>query len=61
VSIIAARAVVEQVTEQDLRRPGHILEASLHVAERIATCIFDQGRARVARPHDIGAPAGADK
>jgi malate dehydrogenase (oxaloacetate-decarboxylating)(NADP+) len=31
------------------------LNASLHVAERVATCIFDHGLARVPRPDDIGA------
>jgi len=34
---------------------GHILKASLHVAERIRTSIFNQGLARVPRPDDIGA------
>ena len=33
----------------------HILNASLHVAERIATNVFDQGLARVPRPDDVGA------
>jgi malate dehydrogenase (oxaloacetate-decarboxylating)(NADP+) len=28
---------------------------SLRVAERVATAIFDQGLARVARPDDVGA------
>jgi malate dehydrogenase (oxaloacetate-decarboxylating)(NADP+) len=59
--LVAAQAVAEQVTEQDLALgliyppQSHILQASLHVAERIAACIFDQGLARVARPDDIGA------
>ena len=59
--IVAAQAVAEQVTEEDLSvgliypPQSRILEASLHVAERIATYIFDQGLARVKRPHDIGA------
>ena len=33
---------------------SHILNASLHVAERIAGYIFDQGLARVPRPDDVG-------
>ena len=47
--IVAAQAVAEQVTEENLAMgliyppQSHILDASLHVAERIATCIFDQG------------------
>jgi malate dehydrogenase (oxaloacetate-decarboxylating)(NADP+) len=35
--------------------PRYILEASLNVAERIASFIFDQGLARVPRPDDVGA------
>jgi malate dehydrogenase (oxaloacetate-decarboxylating)(NADP+) len=31
-----------------------IFNASLHVAERVAACIFDQGLARVPRPADVG-------
>ena len=59
--IVAARAVAEQVGEADLASgliyppQGRILEASLHVAERIAGSIFDQGLAGVSRPNDIGA------
>ncbi|HEX2363555.1 MAG TPA: NAD-dependent malic enzyme, partial [Bradyrhizobium sp.] len=59
--IVAAQAVAEQVTEDYLSMgliyppQSHILDASLHVAERIATCIFDQGLARVPRPDDVGA------
>jgi malate dehydrogenase (oxaloacetate-decarboxylating)(NADP+) len=59
--IVAAQAVAEQVTEENLAMgliyppQSHILDASLHVAERIATYIFDQGLARVPRPHDVGA------
>ena len=59
--IIAARAVAEQVTEEDLATgliyppQSHILEASLHVAERVAAYIFDNGLARVPRPDDVGA------
>jgi malate dehydrogenase (oxaloacetate-decarboxylating)(NADP+) len=59
--IVAAQAVAEQVTEEDLAMgliyppQSHILDASLHVAERIAACIFEQGLARVQKPDDIGA------
>jgi malate dehydrogenase (oxaloacetate-decarboxylating)(NADP+) len=59
--ILAARAVAEQVTGEDLAQGliypplSRILEASLHVAERIAAGIFDQGLARVPRPADISA------
>jgi len=59
--IVAAQAVAEQVTEENLALgliyppQSRILAASLHVAERIAACIFDQGVARVPRPHDVGA------
>jgi len=53
--IVAAKAVAEQVTEQNLATgliyppQSRILEASLHVAERLATTIFDKGLAGVAR------------
>jgi malate dehydrogenase (oxaloacetate-decarboxylating)(NADP+) len=59
--IVAAQAVAEQVTEENLAMgliyppQSHILNASLHVAERIAGYIFDQGLARVPRPDDAGA------
>jgi malate dehydrogenase (oxaloacetate-decarboxylating)(NADP+) len=59
--IVAAQAVAEQVSEENLSTgliyppQSRILEASLHVAERIATFIFDQGLARVPRPDDVGA------
>jgi malate dehydrogenase (oxaloacetate-decarboxylating)(NADP+) len=59
--IVAAQAVAEQVTEENLTMgliyppQSHILNASLHVAERIAGYIFDQGLARVSRPDDVGA------
>ena len=59
--ITAAKAVAEQVTDEDLATgliyppQSHILQASLHVAERVAEHIFDQGLARVPRPDDIGA------
>ena len=58
--IVAARAVAEQVTEENLSTgliyppQSRILDASLHVAERVATYIFDKGLARVPRPDDIG-------
>lgn len=59
--ILAARAVAEQVTEENLAcgliypPQSEILTASLHVAERIAEGIFDLGLARVPRPADISA------
>jgi len=59
--LVAAKAVAEQVTDEDLSTgliyppQSQILEASLHVAERVAASIFDQGLARVPRPSDIGA------
>jgi malate dehydrogenase (oxaloacetate-decarboxylating)(NADP+) len=59
--IVAAQAVAEQVTEENLSigliypPQSRILEASLHVAERIAVSIFKQGLAGVPRPDDIGA------
>jgi malate dehydrogenase (oxaloacetate-decarboxylating)(NADP+) len=58
--IVAAKAVAEQVTEEHLSTgliyppQSEILDASLHVAERVATYIFEQGLARVPRPADIG-------
>src|SRR5262249_6127026 len=59
--IVAAQAVAEQVTEENLSMgliyppQSRILAASLHVAERIATHIFDKGLARVKPPDDLGA------
>ncbi|TCT04214.1 NAD-dependent malic enzyme [Aquabacter spiritensis] len=59
--IVAAQAVAEQVTQEDLDRgliypPQHdIRTASLHVAARVAERIFDNGLARVPRPDDIAA------
>ena len=59
--IVAAQAVAEQVTEENLSMgliyppQSRILAASLHVAERIAACIFENGLARVLRPDDVGA------
>jgi len=58
--IVAAKAVAEQVTDEDLSvgliypPQSRILDASLHVAERLASYIFDQGLAGVPRPDDIG-------
>jgi malate dehydrogenase (oxaloacetate-decarboxylating)(NADP+) len=59
--LTAARAIAEQVNEESLAAGliypprERILNASLHVAERVATCIFDHGLARVTRPDDVGA------
>jgi malate dehydrogenase (oxaloacetate-decarboxylating)(NADP+) len=59
--IVAAQAVAEQVTEENLSLgliyppQSRILEASLHVAERIAAYIFEHGLARVPRPDDVSA------
>jgi malate dehydrogenase (oxaloacetate-decarboxylating)(NADP+) len=59
--IVAAKAVAEQVTEENLASgliyppQSRILEASLHVAERVAAYVFDKGLARVPRPDDVGA------
>ena len=59
--LTAAHAIAEQVSEESLAagliypQRERILNASLHVAERVATCIFDHGLARVTRPDDVGA------
>jgi malate dehydrogenase (oxaloacetate-decarboxylating)(NADP+) len=59
--LTAAQAIAEQVSEDSLAAGliypprERILNASLHVAERVAACIFDHGLARVPRPDDIGA------
>jgi malate dehydrogenase (oxaloacetate-decarboxylating)(NADP+) len=59
--IVAAEAVAEEVTEENLAvgliypPQSRILDVSLHAAERIATYIFDQGLARVPRPQDVAA------
>jgi malate dehydrogenase (oxaloacetate-decarboxylating)(NADP+) len=59
--LTAAQAIAEQVSEESLAAGliypprERILNASLHVAERVATCIFDHGLARVTRPDDVGA------
>src|SRR5215469_15126124 len=58
--IVAAQAVAEQVTEENLSAgliyppQSRILDASLHVAERVAGYFFDNGLARVPKPDDIG-------
>jgi malate dehydrogenase (oxaloacetate-decarboxylating)(NADP+) len=57
--IVAARAVAEQVTEENLASGliypplSSILPTSLRVAERVAESIFDAGLARVQRPADL--------
>jgi len=59
--IVAARAVAEQVSAENLHMgliyppQSRILEASLHVAERVAEHIYDAGLARTERRADIGA------
>ena len=59
--LTAAHAIAEQVSEESLAAGliypprERIFNASLHVAERVATCIFDHGLARVTRPDDVGA------
>jgi malate dehydrogenase (oxaloacetate-decarboxylating)(NADP+) len=57
--IVAAKAVAEQVNDATLQTgliyppQSRILEASLHVATRLAEHIFEKGLARVPRPRDI--------
>jgi malate dehydrogenase (oxaloacetate-decarboxylating)(NADP+) len=59
--IVAAQAVAEQVSEETLATgliyppQSRILDASLHVAEQVATYIFDHGLAGVPRPDDVAA------
>jgi malate dehydrogenase (oxaloacetate-decarboxylating)(NADP+) len=59
--LTAAQAIAEQVSEESLTAGliypprEQIFNASLHVAERVATCIFDRELARVPRPADVGA------
>jgi malate dehydrogenase (oxaloacetate-decarboxylating)(NADP+) len=59
--MVAAKALAEQVTDQDLSTgliyppQSRLLSTSLHVAARVAACIFDNGLARIPRPDDIGA------
>ena len=57
--IIAAKSVAELVSDESLKTgliyppQSRILEASLHVATKVAEYIFDKGLARVPRPPDI--------
>jgi malate dehydrogenase (oxaloacetate-decarboxylating)(NADP+) len=59
--LTAAQAIAEQVSDDNLAAEliypprERIFASSLHVAERVAACIFDLGLARVPRPADIGA------
>jgi malate dehydrogenase (oxaloacetate-decarboxylating)(NADP+) len=59
--LTAAQAIAEQVSEANLAAEliypprERIFATSLHVAERVAACIFDEGLARVPRPADVGA------
>jgi malate dehydrogenase (oxaloacetate-decarboxylating)(NADP+) len=59
--IVAARAVAELVSEENLAAgliyppQSQILDASLHVAARVAQYIFDKNLARVSHPSDIAA------
>ena len=57
--IVAAKAVAEQVRQEDLDTgliyppQSHMFEASLHTATCIAEYVFDKGLARVQRPQDV--------
>jgi malate dehydrogenase (oxaloacetate-decarboxylating)(NADP+) len=57
----AAQAVAEQVSQEQLDSgliyppQSRILEASLHVATRVAQLVFDRGLARMPRPDDVAA------
>ena len=59
--LTAAKAIAEQVSEDNLAAEliypprERIFNTSLHVAERVAAGIFDQGLARVPRPAVVGA------
>ena len=59
--IVAAKAVAEQVTEEDLATgliyppQSRIFEASLHVAERVAEQSSTRAWRGVPRPDDVGA------
>jgi malate dehydrogenase (oxaloacetate-decarboxylating)(NADP+) len=59
--ICAARAVAEQVSQQQLDSgliyppQSRILEASLHAATRVAELVFERGLTRLPRPADVGA------
>src|SRR5262245_8665910 len=58
--LCAARSVAEQVTRADLDMgliyppQSDILEASVHVAQRVAALTFELGLAGVPRPADVG-------
>lgn len=57
--LTAAHAIAEQVDNEVLASGliypprEQIFEASLHVAERVANSIFDQGLARIPRPENV--------
>ncbi len=59
--LCAAMSVAEQVTQENLDMgliyppQSDILNASVNVAERVASLIFDHGLAGVPRPADVGA------
>jgi malate dehydrogenase (oxaloacetate-decarboxylating)(NADP+) len=59
--IVAARAVAEQVTDDNLKvgliypPQGRMLETSLHVATRVAELVFEKGLARVPDSPDVAA------
>ncbi|MGY2939541.1 malate dehydrogenase (oxaloacetate-decarboxylating)(NADP+) [Bradyrhizobium sp. GM6.1] len=59
--IVAAKAVAEQVTDENLATGliypprGQIFAAALHVATRIAEYIFENNLTRKERPKDVGA------
>jgi malate dehydrogenase (oxaloacetate-decarboxylating)(NADP+) len=59
--IVAAKAVAEQVGQSSLDKgliyppQSEIYQASLHVATKVASFIFDQGLAGVDRPDDVEA------
>ncbi len=58
--IVAARAVAEQVTQNELDSgliyppQSMILQTEVYAAERVAEVIFTQGLARVPKPQEIG-------
>jgi malate dehydrogenase (oxaloacetate-decarboxylating)(NADP+) len=58
--VVAARAVADQVTEQQLAEgmlyppQSNILETELTTATKIAELVFERGLARVDRPADVG-------
>jgi malate dehydrogenase (oxaloacetate-decarboxylating)(NADP+) len=58
--LCAARSVAEQVTQQNLDMgliyppQSDILKSSVHVAEKVATLIFEKDLAGVAKPKDVG-------